>query len=113
AGLVRDLRASIGTDRMIDILGSRAAVLGSLDPTFAHAGADHADRHNVFEAVQHLVRELAREQLVCLVLEDLHWSDATSLDLVTFLASTIGSGRLLLVATTRPEGASRLARVVA
>ena len=112
AGLVRDLRASIGTDRMIDILGSRAAVLGSLDPTFARAGADHADRHSVFEAVQHLVLELAREQLVCLVLEDLHWSDATSLDLVTFLASTIDSGRLMLVATTRPEGASRLARLV-
>ena len=113
AGLVRDLRASIGTDRIIDILGSRAAVLGSLDPTFAQADADHADRHRVFEAVQHLVLELAREQLVCLVLEDLHWSDATSLDLVTFLASTVGSGRLMLVATTRPEGASRLARLVA
>ena len=67
----------------------------------------------MFEAVQHLVLELAREQLVCLVLEDLHWSDATSLDLVTFLASTVDSGQLLLVATTRPEGASRLARLVA
>ena len=113
AGLVRDLRAAIGTDRMIDILGSRAEVLGSLDPTLARAGPDHADRHRVFEAVQHLVLELAREQLVCLVLEDLHWSDATSLDLVTFLATTVDSGRLMLVATTRPEGANRLARLVA
>ena len=113
AGLVRNLRAAIGTDRMSDILGSRADVLGSLDPTFARAGTDHADRHSVFEAVQHLVLELAHEQLVCLVLEDLHWSDATSLDLVTFLATTVDSGQLLLVATTRPEGANRLARLVA
>ena len=113
AGLVRHLRATVGTDRMIDILGSRAAALGSLDPTLAQTGADDADRHSVFEAVQHLVLELAREHLLCLVLEDLHWCDATSLDLVTFLGATVDSGRLLLVATTRPEGASRLARLVA
>jgi predicted ATPase len=113
AGLVRDLRASIGTDRMVDILGSRAAALSSLDPTFASAGVDHADRHSVFEAVQHLLVALAREQLVCLVLEDLQWSDATSLDVINFLAKTIGSGQLLLVATCRPDGASRLARLVA
>lgn len=113
AGLVRSLRAAMGTDRMIDVLGSRAAVLGSLDPTLAEPAADRADRHMVFEAVQHLVIEMTREQLVCLVLEDLHWSDATSLDLVTYLASTVDSGQLLLVATTRPEGASRLARLVA
>ena len=113
AGLVRQLRAAVGLDRMSDILGPRAAALGSVDPTFVHAGAEHADRRSVFEAVQHLVLELAREQLVCLVLEDMHWSDATSLDLVTYLATTVDSGRLLLVATTRPDGASRLARLVA
>jgi len=118
AALVRDLRAAIGADRMRDILGSRAAVLGSLDPTLAvathHADhADHAERHSVFEAVQYLVLELAREQFLCLVLEDLHWADATSLDLVTFLATTVGSGQLLLVVTTRTDGANRLARLVA
>ena len=113
AGLVRDLRTGVGTERMIDILGERVAAVGSLDPTFSAAGQDTADRRSVFEAVQHLVIESAREQLVCLVLEDLHWADATSLDLVTYLASTVGSGQLLLVATTRPEGASRLARLVA
>ena len=113
AGVVRDLRASIGADRMIDILGSRAAVVGSLDPSLSRAPADPADRYSVFEAVEHLVRELARDQLMCLVFEDLHWSDASSLDLITFLASTIDSGRLMLVATTRPEGASRVARLVA
>ena len=113
AGLVRDLRTRLGTDRITDILGSRVPAVGALDPTFSGAGQDNADRHSVFEAVHHLVIELAREQLVCLVLEDLHWADATSLDLITYLASTVGSGQLLLVATTRPEGASRLARLVA
>jgi DNA-binding CsgD family transcriptional regulator len=113
AGLIRDLRTRVGTHRIIDILGSRAAAVGSLDPTFSAPGQDDADRHRVFEAVQHLIAELARDEMVCLVLEDTHWADATSLDLVTFLASTVGSGRLILVATTRPDGASRLARLVA
>ena len=112
AGLIRDLRATIGADRMSDILGSRASVLGSLDPLFAGGNPEYMDRRSVFEAVQYLVLELAHQQRVCIVLEDLHWADATSMDLVIYLASTIDSGQLVLVATTRPEGASRLARFV-
>ena len=84
-----------------------------LDPTLAVDRAHEVERHVVFEAVHFLVTELAREQLVCLVLEDLQWSDPSSLDLITFLATATTSGRLVVLATTRPEGGQRLARLVA
>ena len=38
-----------------------------------------------------------------LVLEDAHWSDATTLELMTRIADSIGAARLLVLATGRPE----------
>jgi predicted ATPase len=38
---------------------------------------------------------------VLLVLEDLHWADSSTLDLVVFLAHNVADRRLLLLATCR------------
>jgi tetratricopeptide (TPR) repeat protein len=46
---------------------------------------------------------LAEEAVVVLALEDLHWADAFSVDLLHYLASRLESRRVLLVATYRPE----------
>jgi class 3 adenylate cyclase/predicted ATPase len=40
---------------------------------------------------------------VLLVLEDAHWIDATTLELMTRLIDSIGSAQLLIVVTSRPE----------
>src|SRR5207253_3199543 len=45
---------------------------------------------------------LARPQPLVIVVEDLHWCDASSLVLLQELASRAGSSSLLLVATMRP-----------
>ena len=45
----------------------------------------------------------ARTQPLALVVEDLHWADATSLDLLKMLAERGGTAPLMVVATTRPE----------
>jgi class 3 adenylate cyclase/tetratricopeptide (TPR) repeat protein len=53
-----------------------------------------------------LVDEIVRRgetEPVLLVLEDAHWVDATTLELMTQLADSIGSARLLAVATARPD----------
>jgi DNA-binding winged helix-turn-helix (wHTH) protein len=44
-----------------------------------------------------------------LMLEDLHWSDPATLDLISILAQGKGPARLLLIGTYRPEAASPLA----
>src|SRR5580700_3766853 len=46
---------------------------------------------------------LGETEPVLLVLEDAHWVDATTLELMTRLADSIGSARLLAVVTARPD----------
>jgi class 3 adenylate cyclase/tetratricopeptide (TPR) repeat protein len=46
---------------------------------------------------------LAREQSVVLAVEDLHWLDPSTLELLGRLVTQVGSSRLLVLMTTRPE----------
>jgi ABC-type oligopeptide transport system substrate-binding subunit len=60
-------------------------------------------QYRTFEVVRQLLRRLAEEGPVAIALEDLHWADATSLQLLErLLADTEGSA-LLLVLTLRQE----------
>jgi predicted ATPase len=45
---------------------------------------------------------LTAERPLVLVLEDLHWSDAATLDLLSFLARRREAARLLVISTYRP-----------
>ena len=54
------------------------------------------------EIVQALEALTATRPLV-LVLEDLHWSDAATLDMLSLLARRQETARLLLIGTYRPE----------
>jgi class 3 adenylate cyclase/tetratricopeptide (TPR) repeat protein len=55
--------------------------------------------------VDEIVR-LGETDPVLLVLEDAHWVDATTLELIMRLADSIGDARLLAVVTARPEFAA-------
>jgi class 3 adenylate cyclase/tetratricopeptide (TPR) repeat protein len=52
--------------------------------------------------VDEIIR-LGETEPVLLVLEDAHWVDATTLELMTRLADSIGGARLLAVVTARPD----------
>jgi transcriptional regulator with AAA-type ATPase domain/tetratricopeptide (TPR) repeat protein len=59
-------------------------------------------RERTFEALQQLVlAEQARQPLV-IVIEDLHWIDRTSADLLAVFVEVVARMRILLVCTTRP-----------
>lgn len=64
------------------------------------------------DVLRRLVRAAADRPLV-VVLDDLHWADATSLRLLAFLAVELRSAPLLAVATSRPDGGSHLTRTSA
>ncbi len=49
------------------------------------------------------LQELTRRQTVVLLLEDLHWADLSTLDLLAFLADRIAGLRLLIIITYRPS----------
>ncbi|WP_205705357.1 AAA family ATPase [Kineococcus indalonis] len=61
----------------------------------------------LFDAVSGLLGTAARERCVLLVLEDLHWADAASRDLLTHLVRRTRDERLLLVGTVRTDDVHR------
>ena len=61
------------------------------------------DRAEVFEAVYSLVEQLAADRPVVMVVEDAHWADASTRDLISFLLSRRLQGRFLLVVTFRSD----------
>ncbi len=65
--------------------------------------AEGLDRVEVFEAFAALLQELADGSPVALVVEDAHWADASTRDLVSFLLSRPPAGRCLLVVTFRSD----------
>lgn len=55
------------------------------------------------EGVLRLLRVLAEERGVLLVLEDLHWADPESLAVLEYLADNVAGERVVCVGTLRPE----------
>ncbi|MDQ4097661.1 MAG: AAA family ATPase, partial [Actinomycetota bacterium] len=62
--------------------------------------APHA-RSQVFQALATFLVDLTGSRCLVLVVDDLHWADAPSLELFTFLAAQLGGSRLLLLGTYR------------
>ena len=56
-----------------------------------------------FWAVRTFFEALARRRPLVLVFDDIHWGEATFLDLVDHLAELDARGPLLLVCVARPE----------
>jgi predicted ATPase len=78
-------------------LGPLRDVAGELGPAVAAVLRDAAARHEIFAAVLEALRAPSRT----LVVEDLHWGDEATLDLVRFLARRISALPLLLVLSYR------------
>ncbi|HEY6960135.1 MAG TPA: AAA family ATPase [Candidatus Limnocylindria bacterium] len=74
--------------------------LGKMESAAAPSGVE---RHRLSVAFQHLFRAFARETPVLVVLEDLHWADETSLELLQHLARELRDARVILLATYRSD----------
>lgn len=80
-----------------DLGGRRAA--SAPDASFGSS----ARQARLFEVVFGVLRRLADERPVVLVLEDLHWADSSTRDLLRFLVRNAREGRLLLIGTYRSD----------
>jgi DNA-binding CsgD family transcriptional regulator/tetratricopeptide (TPR) repeat protein len=61
------------------------------------------ERSRLFTSVLRVFHHLGERQPVMAVVEDIHWADSSSLDLLNYLARTAGQERLLLVLTCRDD----------
>jgi len=62
-----------------------------------------ANQSGLFAQVRDRLQAAATAQALVLVLEDLHWSDVGSLDLLRWIARNTRDMRLLMIATYRPD----------
>jgi DNA-binding CsgD family transcriptional regulator len=81
-------------------------LLPELGPTPGAVAGDSApdsSRGYLFDLVTGLVDRLAAERPVVLVLDDLHWADRSTRDLITFLVRQATAARVLLIGTYRAD----------
>ena len=57
----------------------------------------------MFWAVRRLFEELARDQPLVVVVEDIHWAEPTLLDLLEYLAGWTHDAPVLLLCLARPD----------
>ena len=84
------------------------AELGRLIPEIGPArdtapGGGQGGQGRLFAAVRDLLAVASASTPILVTIEDLHWADASTLDLVTYLARSMQAEHYLLVATARLE----------
>ncbi|NUP53602.1 MAG: AAA family ATPase, partial [Catenulispora sp.] len=75
-------------------------------PAVTRAGEISA-RGRLFDAVLGLLEDLGSDETLLLVLEDLHWADRSTRDLLGFLARSLRESRVLVAATYRTDDLHR------
>jgi DNA-binding CsgD family transcriptional regulator len=120
AGRARDAGFEILLGRSIDLVGTELPyqpfleALRPLGELRQVDGRRAGSQLQAFEETLALLTDRAASAPVLLVLEDLHWADSSTLDLVVFLAHNLDDRRVLLLATCRadePSSAERIRRL--
>jgi len=92
--------ADLGVDEETAMLVSTLLGLGGAPP--AVRMADEQKKRQVFAGVWQLLLGAAAGRPVFILLDDVHWADKSSLDLLGFLLERLGGAPLMLVLAYRP-----------
>jgi ATP/maltotriose-dependent transcriptional regulator MalT len=112
---LRQLTRDLGVDQVRVLLAGRpSGELGRLLPELADPAAPAGEayqgeaRARLFEQVLGLLERLAQVGPIALIIEDAHWADRSTRDLLTFLIGNLPNVRgLLIVVTFRSDELSR------
>jgi DNA-binding CsgD family transcriptional regulator/DNA-binding Lrp family transcriptional regulator len=110
ADALRALARLLPPDELRAVVGSASPALGRLVPELG-ATIDVSDaatrpdwvQARMLEAVLGVLHRLGERQPVLLVVEDLHWADRSTRDVLAFLARAARTERLLVVGTYRTD----------
>ena len=91
----------VGGERLAEL----AAIFPALDGPAVPDGALQAERYRAHRAIQELLDGLAVGRPLLLVLDDLHWADQASLEVVASLLRRPPDGPVLLACAFRPSPA--------
>jgi DNA-binding NarL/FixJ family response regulator len=109
--ILRELVRATPEAQLPAVLGPGRAELTRLLPELATRSADlamtsepdRASQARLFELVLGVLERLARERPLVAVIEDVHWADRSTRDLIGFLSRALRDDPVLLVLTTRTE----------
>lgn len=112
---LRMLAAGRSPDEMEELLGTARPDLARLLPDLGHVSEPGArdglgidsGQARLFEAVLGLLRRLARGPGLLFVVEDAHWADPSTLDLLAYLARNSHDAGIVMLATFRTDDLHR------
>ncbi|HKT00542.1 MAG TPA: AAA family ATPase, partial [Rugosimonospora sp.] len=102
AAALRDLLRRAGPEVFSGHEQEFARLLPELGPVGPEAVVD-AQRGSLFELVAGLFARLAADRTLVFVVEDLHWADRSTRDLIAFLVRSARTARALLLCTYRSD----------
>jgi ATP/maltotriose-dependent transcriptional regulator MalT len=112
--VLRGLMKSLGTgeegrDRLLDAAGAGRAVLPVLLPELSGVATatERAGAERLYELVAVLLETASHEHPIVIVIEDIHWADAATLEMIHFLVRMLAASRILLVMTYRSDEVPR------
>jgi DNA-binding CsgD family transcriptional regulator/tetratricopeptide (TPR) repeat protein len=103
---LRPLPAELGTDAVRELAGPSWRELARLVPGLGEppgGPAGPAAQTRLFELLLGLLGRLGERSPVALVVEDLHWADRSTRDLLAFLVRNLRRERLLVVVSYRSD----------
>jgi DNA-binding CsgD family transcriptional regulator/tetratricopeptide (TPR) repeat protein len=104
---LRGVARSLGHTEPDGPLGSPSdeltRLLPAATPSRSRAPVGEFARSRLFELVLRFLDRLAQERPVVLAVEDIHWADRSTLDLLMFLVRMVRHERLMILATYRSD----------
>ncbi|MYU33706.1 AAA family ATPase [Streptomyces sp. SID8358] len=109
ATALRALRRAL-PDELARALAGQEGELARLLPELGETERASNDEHGtarLFELTVRLLERVSATRTVVLVLEDLHWADASTRHLLSYLFRTLRRGRLVVIGTYRADDVHR------
>jgi DNA-binding CsgD family transcriptional regulator/tetratricopeptide (TPR) repeat protein len=104
---LRDLTRNPGSAGLEGLIGPASddlrRLLPGAAPTRSTEPISGFAQSRLFESILRFLDRLAQEQPVVLIIEDVHWADRSTLDLLMFLVRVVRHERLLVAATYRSD----------
>jgi class 3 adenylate cyclase/tetratricopeptide (TPR) repeat protein len=79
------------------------------DTDLTRSFTEETRRHHLFDLIADVLAATAMNSPVAVFLDDVHWADQSSLQLLSHVSNRMGNGRLLVGATHRPQEGLQLA----
>ncbi|WP_279571298.1 helix-turn-helix transcriptional regulator [Streptomyces hainanensis] len=109
AAILRSLHRQLGPELAAAVTG-REGELARLLPELGEArgaSGDALDRMRLFELTARMLERLAADRPLVVAVEDLHWSDRSTRELLGYLFRSVQRSRLVILATYRADDLHR------